>query len=182
MSENKLPWSVPVALSDIPDTGRRFELSANEETRAEVSKLAGLRALPRLEATFDLERHGAQDLRVTGRVAATVGQTCVVTLDPIENEVDENVNVLFAPPMEDSAGPGDATAVPEKNLDPDAPEPLAGDVIDLGSLAIEFLLLGIDPYPRKPGVTFEPPPVQDPGTHPFAALAALKKGRGGKDD
>ncbi len=182
MSENKLPWSVPVALSDIPDTGRRFELSANEETRAEVAKLAGLRALPRLEAAFDLAPHGAQGLRVTGRVAARVGQTCVVTLDPIENEVDENVNVLFAPPMEAPADREGATGVAEKNIDPDAPEPLAGDVIDLGSLAIEFLLLGIDPYPRKPGVAFEPQPAKDAGAHPFAALAALKKGQGGKDD
>ena len=27
--------------------------------------------------------------------------------------------------------------------------------IDLGALAAEFLALGLDPYPRKPGVAFD---------------------------
>ena len=50
-------------------------------------------------------------------------------------------------------------------------------MVDLGAVASEFLLLGIDPYPRKPGVKFEPPPrAGDAAAHPFAALEALKKG------
>ena len=51
-----------------------------------------------------------------------------------------------------------------------------GDRIDLGALATEFLLIGIDPYPRKPDATFQAPEVEDDSTRPFAALAALKKG------
>ena len=49
-------------------------------------------------------------------------------------------------------------------------------MVDLGAVATEFLLLGIDPYPRKPGAVFDAPPAGDPASHPFAALAALKKG------
>ena len=49
-------------------------------------------------------------------------------------------------------------------------------MVDLGAVATEFLLLGIDPYPRKPGAVFDAPPAGDPSSHPFAALAALKKG------
>ena len=30
------------------------------------------------------------------------------------------------------------------------PEPLIGGIVDLGALATEFLILGLDPYPRKP--------------------------------
>lgn len=180
MSETKLPWSVPVLLADIPDDGQRFDLVADEETRARVAKVADLRALPRLEANFDVARHGAHGLRVTGRVAATVGQTCVVTLDPIENEVAEEVSLVFAPPRE---APREAEDIEAAAVDvlPDASEPLVGEGIDLGAIATEFLILGLDPYPRKPGVKFEPPPVEDTGGHPFAALAALKKGRDGKD-
>ena len=59
---------------------------------------------------------------------------------------------------------------------PDEPEPLIGNSVDLGALATEFLILGIDPYPRKSEATFEPPSARDdPATHPFAALAALSK-------
>ena len=35
---------------------------------------------------------------VTGRVRARIGQTCVVTLDPIENDIDEAIDLMFAPP------------------------------------------------------------------------------------
>ena len=45
-----------------------------------------------------------------------------------------------------------------------------------GAVATEFLLLGLDPYPRKPGAVFDAPPADDPASRPFAALAALKKG------
>ncbi len=181
MKEANFSWSAPIALADIPDAGQRFDLAANEDTRAQLAKLAGLRTLPRLEATFDVARHGARGLRITGRVAATVGQACVVTLEPIDNEVEEDVNLVFAPPRERPAdADGDDAAT--ESLDLDAPEPLIGDIIDLGAIATEFLLLGIDPYPRKPGTKFEPPPLDDAGAHPFAALAVLKKGQGVKND
>lgn len=39
----------------------------------------------------------------------------------------------------------------------DPPDPITDGKIDLGTLASEFLTLGLDPYPRKPGVSFEPP-------------------------
>ena len=52
----------------------------------------------------------------------------------------------------------------------------ADGAVDLGAIATEFLLLGIDPYPRKPGAVFDAPVAEDdPSSHPFAALAALKK-------
>src|SRR5438094_7349910 len=92
------PWSVPVARHQVPETGRRFELTADAHTRAAIADLAGLRSLPRLEAAFEVAPRGRDGLRVTGRVAATVGQICVVTLEPIENEVEERVDLVFASP------------------------------------------------------------------------------------
>jgi uncharacterized metal-binding protein YceD (DUF177 family) len=173
MSER--PWSVAVSLHDIPETGRHFELLADDTIRAAIAKTAQLRALPRLEATFDVTRRGSDGLHVLGRVSATVGQVCVVTLDPLENEIDEAVDVTFLP----DAARGDAARkrVLEVASD-DEPEiePLINDTIDLGAIATEFLLLGIDPYPRKPEAVFEAPPTEDAADHPFAALAGLRKG------
>lgn len=179
MSHSKFPWSVPVALADIREDGKRFDLVADEATRAQVAQLARLRSLPRLEATFVVTRQGAQGLRVDGAVSATVGQDCVVTLDPLDNEVKEEVTVVFAPPRAPVAG-ADAQEE-ETEINPGDPEPLIGDTVDLGAIAIEFLILGIDPYPRKPDAKFEPPAVEGETSHPFAALAALKKGQGGKE-
>jgi uncharacterized metal-binding protein YceD (DUF177 family) len=173
----KPPWSVPVPLADIPEDGKRFELNANETTRAEVARITGLRSLPRLQATFNVARQGSDGVRVDGRISATVGQDCVVTLDPLENEITEQVNLIFTSPAPRVAEADDGAEV----MDPDESEPLIGDTIDLGALATEFLIVGIDPYPRKPGAIFEPPATEGESAHPFAALAALKKGPDGKE-
>jgi len=172
-----MPWRVPVAVEDVAETGQRFELVADADLRAVVARMAGLRDLPRLEANFEVRRHGPGGLHVTGRVSATVGQTCVVTLEPLANEVAEDIDLLFVPKSAvGSAGaPADAA-----DASFDEAEPLVGGSIDLGALATEFLMLGLDPYPRKPGAVFAQPYGAERDEGPFAALAALKKEQGGR--
>src|SRR6202045_4511471 len=105
MSERKAdnqapaPWQVPVAFEDVAETGRHFDLVADDDVRAAVARLAGLRDLPKLQATFDVTRHGADGLHVSGRMSATVGQDCVVTLEQLVNEVEEDIDLLFEPPQ-----------------------------------------------------------------------------------
>jgi hypothetical protein len=169
------PWSVPVAVEHIPDTGLHVDLTAPPEIRAAVAALAGLRDLPALAASFDLSRRGA-GVHVSGAVGATVGQTCVVTLDPIENEVKEPIEMLFMPGAE--ARVRNAAGAAEREGE-EPPEPLIGGKVDLGALAVEFLLLGIDPYPRKPGAEFATPEAGESGNRPFAGLEALKDRLGG---
>jgi uncharacterized metal-binding protein YceD (DUF177 family) len=165
-------WNVPVRIEDILDTGAHRALSADAGIRSAIAASVGLVALPRLDAAFDIKPHGRGGARVTGSVSAEVEQTCVVTLEPLRNRVDESVDLTLTPaePIES-----------EQELRPegdDPPDPLVDGVLDLGAIAVEFLLLGIDPYPRKAGATFAAPPDDkgDQGTTPFAALAALKKG------
>jgi hypothetical protein len=57
----------------------------------------------------------------------------------------------------------------------DQPEALENGQLDLGALAAEFLMLAIDPYPRKAGAVFEPLPAGKEPAGPFAALANLKR-------
>src|ERR1700732_4090030 len=125
------PWSVPVTVHEVPVTGHRFELKADEATRAAIAKSADLRALPRLEATFDVTRLNSKGLHVVGRVSATVGQVCVVTLDPIENEVEETVDLIFAPVAAPAAGDAPGRDALEVATD-EVPEPLLDDTVDLG--------------------------------------------------
>jgi hypothetical protein len=175
MEKLQQPWSVSVAVEDIPETGLHMEIEAPPAARAGIAALAGLRELPRLSAVFDLTRRGA-GVHVAGRVSALVGQTCIVSLEPMESAVEEAVGVNFAPAAEGIA------AVQAHEIGPDEEEPaepLIGGKLDLGALATEFLLLGINPYPRKPGAEFAPPKVEEGGDKPFAALASLKKRLGG---
>ena len=115
-------------------------------------------------------------MHVTGTVSASVGQNCVVTLEPLVNEVEETVDLVFVPqqaaPMRGRRSKTDETE--PRDVKWDDPEPLIGGVVDLGALATEFLIVGLDPYPRKPGAVFEPPLDHKPEAGPFAALAKLK--------
>jgi uncharacterized metal-binding protein YceD (DUF177 family) len=164
-------WTMPVAVADVADGGSHYELSADSAARESVAKIAGLRALPSFEASFDLVRRG-DGVAVRGEVRAAVEQTCVVTLEPIENKVQETVDLVFAPTDNETS----VDAAPAKQKKGDPPEPLENGMIDLGALATEFLILGLDPYPRKAGTEFARiGQDRNEGSHPFAGLAALKK-------
>jgi uncharacterized metal-binding protein YceD (DUF177 family) len=168
MIRQQQPWHMPVHVEDVPETGLHFDLVADEPVRAGLAGLAGVLSLPRLEAVVDVARHG-NGLRATGRVTATVEQTCVVTLEPMESQVDEAIDVIFMPPPEGGSVDQDASLEAEE-----PPEALHDGTADIGALAAEFLLLGIDPYPRKAGAEFTPPPEETAAAAPFAALAKLK--------
>jgi len=169
-------WHVPLSVSDVPEAGLHVDLAPDEREREAIAVLAGLSSLPRLEASFDVRRHGRSGLHIAGRVSATVGQTCVVTLDPMENEVDEAVDLVFVASPQAARQEAAEIELPIE----DASEPLVEGAVDLAAIATEFLILGIDPYPRKPGTVFQAPDAADDSAHPFAALAALKKDRSGR--
>ena len=168
---------MPVAVEDIPDTGMHIEIEAPAAARAELARLAAVRELPRLSAVFDLTRRGA-GVHVAGQVSARVGQNCVVTLEPVESAVDEMVELLFAPLPADTGPPAGEIEVKLKAGE-EPPEPLVDGAVDLGAIATEFLILGVDLYPRKAGAQFAAPKIKDDGAHPFAALEVLKKRLGG---
>jgi len=167
-----LPWNVPVRVDDIVET-RHFDLEASAEMRAALAQPVGVVAIERLSASLNVARRGRDGFHVSGEVRATVRQTCVVTLEPVINEISEPIDVDFAPPRADKLN--DLNEI-ELNADaPDEPEPLTGNSIDLGLVATEFLIIAVDPYPRKPDAAFAVPAAGDAAAHPFAALSALKK-------
>jgi uncharacterized metal-binding protein YceD (DUF177 family) len=173
MTDQADPWSVPIAVEHIPDTGLHRDIEAGGAARAAMAEVAGLREVLSASASLDVTPSSGGRFHVAGRVRARIGQTCVVTLDPIENEIDEPIDLIFAPP-DQIADLVDDVAESETEI-PDPPEPIENGMIDLGRLATDALFLAIDPYPRKPDVVFEPLVVAaDPEDHPFAALKALK--------
>jgi len=171
-------WSNPISIDDVSERGMHFDLVAGEAVRVEIARIAGLRDLPRLSASFDVTREGADAVRIAGEVSATVGQNCVVTLEPIENEIREAIDLLLTSRAEHSIADSEGKITLDFN-DPDPVEPIAEGTVDLAAIAAEFFLLGIDPYPRKDGAVFEAPKVpEEPSKNPFAALEALKKAEG----
>ncbi|MFZ2158993.1 MAG: DUF177 domain-containing protein [Bradyrhizobium sp.] len=176
MTDRADPWRVPVAVAQIPETGLHRDIEADKAIREAIAEVGGLREVLSASASLDVAPKSGGRFQVTGRVRARVGQTCVVTLDPIENDIDEEIDLIFAPPEQipQLSDLVDDAAESDEEI-PDPPEPIENGVIDLGRLATDALFLAVDPYPRKPDVVFEPPVVHDdPEDHPFAALKALK--------
>jgi uncharacterized metal-binding protein YceD (DUF177 family) len=169
------PWRSPVTVAQIPERGLHRELDADEAQRKAIAEIGGLHEVISAHASFDVTAKSGGRYHVAGHVRARVGQTCVVTLDPIESDIDEQIDLMFAPPEQIPAlsDLADDAAADHDDIDP--PEPIEGGVIDLGRLATDVLLLGIDPYPRKPDAVFDhETTAPDPKDHPFAALKALK--------
>jgi hypothetical protein len=178
MTNQADPWSVRIAVEQIPDTGLHRDIEADRGARDAMAELAGLREVLSASASIDVTPASGGRFHVAGRVRARIGQTCVVTLDPIENDIDEPIDLILAPPEQIPALADlvDDAAESEAEI-PDPPEPIENGMIDLGRLATDALFLAIDPYPRRPDAVFEPlVAAADPEDHPFAALKALKLG------
>jgi uncharacterized metal-binding protein YceD (DUF177 family) len=175
-TEKSDPWRVPIVVAQIPETGLHRDIEADLAVRGAVADVGGLREVLLAQASFDLTPMSGGRFHVAGHVRARIGQTCVVTLEDIENDIDEPVDLIFAPPEQI---PQMAALVDEAEEDdeevPDPPEPIENGVIDLGRVATDALFLAVDPYPRKAGAVFAPVvEAADPEDHPFAALKALQ--------
>jgi uncharacterized metal-binding protein YceD (DUF177 family) len=169
------PWRAFVNVAQIPKGGLHLDIVADDATRAAMADIAGLRDISSARASFDLRLGSGDRVHVAGHVTARIGQTCVVTLDPIENDIDEHIDLTFAPAEQVTQLIDDLDEGAEDGDMPEPPEPIVNGVIDLGRLATDVLFLAIDPYPRKAGVVFEPQvTAADPGDHPFATLKRLK--------
>jgi hypothetical protein len=168
----------PVRVVDVPAGG--VHVVKRDLKAADLAAFASAIGVESM-VTFDLDLHvrpyRGDGLAVEGRVRARVGQTCVVTLEPVENEIDEEIEATFRP---EAALKPHLVHDEEEGLAIDASvasdDPLVGGVIDAAAIALEFLALGIDPYPRKPGVSFEAPEGTGESSA-FAGLARLKRDR-----
>ncbi|HEX4182406.1 MAG TPA: YceD family protein [Caulobacteraceae bacterium] len=181
MSDAASPWPVTVRLDEIsrlrPDEPLHRRLVANEIARTAIAEVLDLESLNRLEADLVLRRW-FDGVSIEGRWRADIVQICGVSLEPFPTPLKGQFQVRAVP--EGSALAPDPED--EVTVDPDADDPpdvLDSDVVDVGAYVVEHLALEIDPFPRKPGVAFEPP-APSPEASPFAALKDFKP-RGGRE-
>lgn len=182
----ELEFSFPVDVTSLPVVGRHYAIKADDAARARVAVRLGLQDVGALSASFELMPRAGGLVKVTGTVEASVTQTCVVTLAPLPADLKEEVEVTFTtfplkPAPKTKAGKVEDD---EEELlalgEEDPPEEALDGLIDLGELAVEYMALGLEPYPRAPGAAFEGPDWVGKGEksqseNPFAVLAQLKK-------
>jgi uncharacterized metal-binding protein YceD (DUF177 family) len=163
------PLSRLVDVGRVPPRGQEVQIVATPEECAALARDFGLPAIQALSGNYQLKT-SAKGINVTGLVKASITQICVMTLEPFDSIIEEEVEVDFAEP---SGMPAESpTDINEYN----PPDEIVNGQIDLGALTSEFLALGLDPYPRKPGIDFSYQDPSDEKDSPFAALGKLKGG------
>jgi hypothetical protein len=173
------PLSRPLLVSEVPPEGVTIDIVASPAERDALAALNGLPAVLSLAATLDVRRWRGDGLEVGGDVRARVRQTCVLTLEEFETDVETPVDLRFAPPRE-APRPRSRRHEPEPeptihDLGDDPPDELVGGAVDLGAVVSEFLTLALDPYPHKPGARFEEP-APESGDNVVSPFANLRRG------
>ena len=136
-----------VKLMDIGDVERKITITANDRERAFLARKYDLVRIDKLSASVLLQRrlNGGGKIDVNGDLSADVIQECVVSLLPVKMHVAEKFSLVFengiiSRSRLDLFSLGDA----------DPPEFYSGDFLEIGDLVVEYLSLGLDPYPRHP--------------------------------
>lgn len=179
--DEKPAFSYPVKVGNISANAVTVRLEANEAERKALGDLWGVLEVQSLAAELQIARWKKDGVKIKGRVKARIVQACVVTLEPVQSEIDEPVEAIFVPEGSRLAriaanDSGEMILDPEG---PDLPDTFTGDTIDVGLAVTEHAALAIDPYPRKQGVSFgeriESSEKDDVRPNPFAALKDWKK-------
>ncbi len=153
-------WSFCVSVDDArKPNANSWKISPNEKQRAGLATRLDVLKLESLSADVTVELDGPHLFYVHGNFAAKVIQECVITLEPVENDVADNFEAWFSEQeklMHFKKLQQDAR-VKKENIDlpileeKDDPEPVINGQIDIGEVVTQFLSLAIDPYPQKQG-------------------------------
>ena len=186
-------WSFLVEVDKNDSTAKSITFEADADERADLARRLGIVSVERAAATVTLQRVGGGIVHAIGFVRADVTQSCVVTLAPVPDHVEEEFEGWFGDKtnavsfvrarQEREAKKGHIEAeILEESIDP---EPIVNGKVDVGELATQFLSLGLNPYPHAEGVvhsvTDEDAPKDEDGANlrrnPFEALKDWKEKR-----
>lgn len=169
-------WPRVLKLHELGAGPLRINLEASADDREAIGRQLGLESLAALTAEIAASPW-FDGVEITGSFRADVEQICGVTLEPFCQEVSGDILVRVVPSSSPHAPLHEGGDLEMDSAAPDAPDILVNDAIDVSGYVVEHLALELDPFPRKPGVTFE---FEAPTTEmsAFAALQALREPKG----
>ena len=139
-------FSRPQRVDRISSSGIVREIAAGEDERRALARRFGIVSIDALSARVALRRTSVGDVGVSARLAARVVQECVVTLDPVGGDIDEEIALLFRPVAEEMLAERTVVIPADEDF-----EPFAGESLDIGEMVAVELALLLDPFPRSPG-------------------------------
>ena len=185
------PFSRPLNVHDVKDSKFAITIEAKPEELAVIAEAVGLPSVQRLKVRYRIVEHAGGRYDLSGDLDANITQVCVVTLESFASDVTNEIDLTFAQPIHvpEMSRHKDKTAargrdkpmdlapmpVPGNDDQEDPADPIVDDTIDLGAVALEFLTLACDLYPRKPGIAFSDVIVGDVDDREPSAFAALER-------
>lgn len=149
--------------------------SATSAEREAIARDLDILACKRLDVRYSITAKGKSGhLLVKGAIEADVAQACVVTLEPVPQQISETFEIELVP--EGAEEPELPEGEQEILAMPDV-EPYREGRIEAGRIVVEILASALEPYPRKDGAEFDwtDPKGEVAKENPFAVLAKLKK-------
>ena len=170
---NELPFSHVYNLNRLGQAGDEVQFAVSDAEREALARFAGLVRVDAFAAKIGLKKLSPNRFRLDFTLQADIVQACVVTLADVPAHIALSFDreLHFSPAVR-RTGEG-AVEVP---LEDDQPEEIGSLHYDLAAPLIEELILALDPYPRAPGVEFQPPKGEGAAESPFAVLKGLKSG------
>lgn len=178
-------FSRPFKLSELGAKEVVQEISAGTEELKALAERFELLSLDHLQGTLKLKKvRAGRALHLSGTIKAGVVQQCVVSLEPVEAEIEKVVSQDFDLLSEEEPEVPQGSSADELAFDPEEDrEPLYGNVIDLGEFLAQQMAVSLPPYPRKSGVELgqsqwgsaEVEAEAEDRASPFSKLKDLKK-------
>ncbi len=174
MTKNE--FSRVIEIDRLPAKGMALTETALAEECAALTRRYKIDALNFFRLTAQLTPWRKKGVRIKAHIEAQMTRQCVVTLEPFEQDVKEDFELLMLPEeMMESVRDDDMAA----------PEALIDGKVDIGELGAQYLALAIDPYPKKSDAIFShiedatsdatPDSAKEKqSSSPFAILGALK--------
>ena len=156
-------WSHFFDVEELEKKPLKMRIEASEDECGDLSKRFGVQEVKNASAELILTRQGGHIVYVSGTFQSTIVQNCVITLEPVEAALsdqvegwfaDKEATVSFAAAKRDREvlqQRGEVEVLDEK----DDPEAIIDGQIDLGELVTQHISLAIPAYPRKEGAEYE---------------------------
>jgi len=179
LKNNNFEFSRKIDLNSInPKKIKKEELEANDKEKEALVERLGVKAVEAVSAMVEIEKvTGGTYYKVTGVAKANVVQPSVISMKDVKSEVISEFDTLFT--LENEIFNADDGG--EYELDDDENSPIYRGTLDIGELAVQYLSLDINPYPKLEGEDFDHQEEviveqeKPEKANPFSVLAKLKE-------
>ncbi len=128
-----------------------LDIKADEKECSDLAKRFQIKQINMFEANCmisRLDKKQVGDFQLKGKLFASVIQQCVMTLDDIEEKIEEDFLIIFCngtDPSDENSGTADLEIDPND----DDIEYIGSPNVDIGEYLAEYLSLALNPYPKR---------------------------------